>query len=370
MQEPGVADIHDLEGIVQDHLIGEMRMNPAFRRGLESMDHVDSRIIFVLRVCVMKCVPASMKGSYQNAMRLTLQEADQAHSEDMLGLSSVESVSVVAQDVAAVCSPSQVSLSRLQSFTEGNWSHWLDASVKCAEQASQASRRRRRRQDDEVAKRADRVHSFVLSAARQALEGAAVASGTEATRTASTDPAKRPPVLGEPFPRHLAEAVLASRFDLDPVLFSQNLRSARRGAAGGPTGMTSEHLRPLLDDLHHMERFWRMGQELARAATPGDVVDAIRLGRITAGASFPETLSTVACAVAQQLNRETHSTVSIRRPPDVVASVSHAIQAMTDMDLLATVLSADCIAWFCLQVESSHVGRFALVQGGHSSPSF
>ena len=41
LQEPSDADIHDPEGIVQDHLIGEMRINPAFRRGLESMDHVD-----------------------------------------------------------------------------------------------------------------------------------------------------------------------------------------------------------------------------------------------------------------------------------------------------------------------------------------
>ena len=46
LQEPGDADIHDPEGIVQDHLIGEMRINPAFRRGLESMDHVDLRARF------------------------------------------------------------------------------------------------------------------------------------------------------------------------------------------------------------------------------------------------------------------------------------------------------------------------------------
>ena len=96
----------------------------------------------------------------------------------------------------------------------------------------QASRRRQRRQDDEVAKRADRAQSSVqmgeLSAVRQALEGAAVAPGTEATRAVLMDPAKRPPVPREPLPRHLAEAI-PIRFDLDPVLFSQNLRCARRG---------------------------------------------------------------------------------------------------------------------------------------------
>ena len=49
LHEPGDGDIHE-EGIVQDHLIGEMRINPAFRRGLESMDHVNLRVIVSLRL--------------------------------------------------------------------------------------------------------------------------------------------------------------------------------------------------------------------------------------------------------------------------------------------------------------------------------
>ena len=50
--------------------------------------------------------------------------------------------------------------------------------------------------------------------------------------------------------------------------------------------MTSEQLRPLLDNPHDMKRFWRMGQELVRAETLYVVVDAIRLGRITALSKF------------------------------------------------------------------------------------
>ena len=53
LQEPGDAGIHDPEGIVQDHLIGEMRINAAFTRGLQSMDHVDLHVIFSLRACVL-----------------------------------------------------------------------------------------------------------------------------------------------------------------------------------------------------------------------------------------------------------------------------------------------------------------------------
>ena len=38
-----------------------------------------------------------------------------------------------------------------------------------------------------------------------------------------------------------------SLFHLDDDKFQHNLRTSRRGAAGGPSGMTAEHLRVLLD---------------------------------------------------------------------------------------------------------------------------
>ena len=60
---------------------------------------------------------------------------------------------------------------------------------------------------------------------------------------------------------------------LDPDLFAKNLRVARRGAAGGPSGMTSEHLRPLLENHDDMTG---ISQDLARAAVSEDVVDLVR----------------------------------------------------------------------------------------------
>ena len=210
-----------------------------------------------------------------------------------------------------------------------------------------------------------------------------MAPGTEATRAALMDPAKRPPAPREPLPRHLAEAVPATRFDLDPVLFSQNLRCARRGAAGGPSGMTSEHVRPLLDNPHDMERFWRMGQELARAETPDVVVDAIRLGRTTAlskpsggvrGIVSGDIIRRlVARTVALQLNPEVEKAtapfqfaLTTRCGGECVA---HAIQAMTDIDPRADSSVRGWYRRFRPHIESSHDGRFALVGGGQSSPS-
>ena len=63
--------------------------------------------------------------------------------------------------------------------------------------------------NDDEAHRAARAFSKVqlgeLSAARQALEGAAVAPGTLATLAALTNPEKRPPVPRQPISPHLAQ---------------------------------------------------------------------------------------------------------------------------------------------------------------------
>ena len=42
------------------------------------------------------------------------------------------------------------------------------------------------------------------------------------------------------------------RCNLDPELLTKTLRTARRGGAAGPSGMTAEHLRPLLEGDREM----------------------------------------------------------------------------------------------------------------------
>ena len=62
----------------------------------------------------------------------------------------------------------------------------------------------------------------------------------------SASPARRPERPRNSFPRELMELVPRD-FELDDPRFAKNLRSSKRGAAGGPSSMTAEHLRPLLD---------------------------------------------------------------------------------------------------------------------------
>ena len=69
--------------------------------------------------------------------------------------------------------------------------------------------------------------------------------------------------------------------EVDPDKFARNLRSARKGAPG-PSGMTSEHLRPLLSHPNDVLMLHPMGEELARGQVPQVVIEAIRVGRMTA----------------------------------------------------------------------------------------
>ena len=130
-----------------------------------------------------------------------------------------------------------------------------------------------------------------------------------------------------------------------------------------------------------MERFWRTGQELAKAETPDVVVDAIRLGRITA-LSKPSggvrgivsgniIRRSVARTVAQQLN------------PDVEKATAPFQFALTTRcggecvrtchpshDRYRSSCDSSVRGWircFRPHVETSTDGRF--VGGGQSSPS-
>ena len=71
-------------------------------------------------------------------------------------------------------------------------------------------------------------------------------------------------------------------FELDEKKFSTNLRTSRRGAAAGPSGMTTEHLRLVLDTVHHAQLLFKLGEQLSRAETPTTIVNSVRLGRLTA----------------------------------------------------------------------------------------
>ena len=106
--------------------------------------------------------------------------------------------------------------------------------------------------EDNVEKRVRRAFHMIqlgeVSAGRQALEGASLATRDERTLNALKDPA-RPPLPRELVPHDIAQFEPGECFSLDQELFLKNVRTARKGAAPGPSGMTPDHLRPLVEHV-------------------------------------------------------------------------------------------------------------------------
>ena len=91
-----------------------------------------------------------------------------------------------------------------------------------------------------------------------------MAPRTSATLRALSD-AERRPVPREGLSREVQQAEPAEQFELEPMEFLTCLRKARRGAAPGQSGMTSDHLFPLLESEAVSELFTRVGSLLAVA---------------------------------------------------------------------------------------------------------
>ena len=172
---------------------------------------------------------------------------------------------------------------RFQNFWASRWDGLLAASIAHDEEASLlASRKRRTQNHNDLEHRVNRAMTRIqlgeLSAGRMVLEGADLAPGTEATLTQLR---RRPARPQDPLPPEIAHFEPASLFSLDKDKFAANLRSSRRGTAGGPSGMTNEHLRPLLDNPRELHLFFRVAELLARGQVPENVASVLRKGRMT-----------------------------------------------------------------------------------------
>ena len=155
----------------------------------------------------------------------------------------------------------------------------LEASGRCDEEVAIARRRRRHRGDD-VQKRAARAELKValgeLSSAKQALEEEEIAPGTRATLQQLTDESKRPRRSMDPVHPEITSHTPRVPFALDCDEF------LKRGAAAGPSGMTVEHLRPLLDSVTDQQWLCKLAEQVAHGRITPTVIEAIRMGRMTA----------------------------------------------------------------------------------------
>ena len=244
------------------------------------MDTVDVEELFRTRAAVFRSIPHFLRGPFWVAMHTAMAEAiatEQVRRARGWKLFLLLPRMLLGRPRGGHASKEKLR-KRFELFSAGRWDEFLADSVRVAELASNASRRRGgRRNADSSDRRAARDHVLVqlgeLPAGRVALEAAQLAPGTEVTYRALTDPRR--------FSDHLLN-MSPVLFELDEDTFAKNVRSARKGAAPGPSGMVVEHFRPLLDNPRDVHKFFLMAEQLAQGRAPEVAVQAIRLGRLTA----------------------------------------------------------------------------------------
>jgi len=100
---------------------------------------------------------------------------------------------------------------------------------------------------------AERAHALVqlgeFSAVRQVLTSPGLAPGTPATLNELRNEARRPRHAYEDMPiSPVVHEATPEPVSLKQKILRNNLQKARRGSAPGPSGITCEHLRIVLDD--------------------------------------------------------------------------------------------------------------------------
>ena len=109
-----------------------------------------------------------------------------------------------------------------------------------------------------------------------------MAPGTEETREALQDPSKRPQEPYEPLPAQLRNLEPDTQFQLDEERFARKVRGAKKGAALGPSGTTTHHLRPLLKSHQDTQLMRKLAGRFAHGQVLDNIVAAVPLGRMTA----------------------------------------------------------------------------------------
>ena len=246
--------------------------------------------------------------------------------------------------------------SRFSPFSQVRWAELIRASEQDAGDASTARCRRLRRPSVDVERRAARAQMLVqlgeLSSGRH-WKRRRSHQGHSKTLQALRDFSRRPRRARETISRELLDVGPATSLELDEGLFSKNLHCARRGAAIGPSGMTTDHLRPLLDKVRDLHLLFSVREQVATGMAPQDVVEIGRgrwtalkkpNGRIRGIVSGEVVRRLVSRTIAQQVSKAVEAgtapfqcALSTKAGSECVA---HALRALCELDP-STVVSVD-----------------------------
>ena len=205
--------------------------------------------------------------------------------------------------------------------------------------------------------------------ARLVLTSSGLAPGNSATLQELTDTTRRPQSPEVEMPAAALQHTPVNPLRLDPTELARALRAGGRGSATDLAGMRYEHLRVVLEDESAWELFVGMANEFAQATVPSAIMQALRLGRMTAlqkgdgrvrGIVAGSVLRRVVCrAVARQYGGVFRKATApyqfaVQTPAGAEALVL-ALRALTDADPDAVVLSLDGVGAY------DHVHRAAFM---------
>ena len=192
-----------------------------------------------------------------------------------------------------------------------------------------------------------------------------MAPGNQETLNELRKRVAQPRELVPPVPRD------APAFNLDERIFSRNVRSARRGAASGLSGMTSDHLRPLLESTRDLHLLFQIGELFARGQIPVTIANIVRRGRMTDLRKDGGGVRGI--VVGEVIRRLTARTIAQQLVPAVEACTApfqyalstragcecivHVLQTLTELDPEATVTSIDGISAY------DSISRKAMLEG-------
>ena len=341
-------------------------MARAMASGLQSLDVVDLVQVFEVKARVMRSIPKFMRGVFRGAMKVGLLEITKGKAANNVIVESrgwklfmLLPRLLLSRQPRGGLVPKGRLKERVQKFCAGEWISLLEASLDGALAGQSAQAKRRRCQKDTKERRAERALGLAqmgkLSNARQALEGAAIAPGDENTWKALSNEDKRPKQQRFPLDEGVFSLVPSDPLALDVDLLFKTLRSAKKGSVGGPSGMTVEHPRQLLESGVCTTLLGEVATQFARGHVPEEVLPAVRLGKMTAfqkpdggvrgivvGDVFRRLVArTLAKQFAEQAQVATHPfqyALSTRAGTECVA---HVVQTLTSQDRSATILSID-----------------------------
>ena len=253
----------------------------------------------------------------------------------------------------------------------GEWQELLDeAADSChgsnhSREFDEEQVRERRRDEAER-----RIAIREVSRARTLLTSSGIAPGSQETLDELTNVDLRPIELSQELPTAAMEFQPQDQLDLDPKQLLQALRSAGRGSAPDLAGMRYEHLRVMVDEEQDWALISELAQDFARANVPEEVMQALRLGRMTAlkkdngkirGIVAGSIVRRLVCkTVAKQfsdhfLERTSPFQFALQTKAGTDA-LAHALRLVTDSDPDTVVVSLDGVGAF------DHVRRAAFFE--------